>query len=132
MTKITLNDTGMDMFVKMSEGNPGALTALMELSKLTPEIDPQSAFGPYSALLSLDSYGIYGANIYIIWNDKCNRDSHKMILLLRAVQLGLFSENELKALGNDHSYKLNISNEKWVELNNKVSEKLEDFIPIKL
>ena len=63
--RIELTDSFLDMVMKMSEGNPGAVTALMELFTKYEAIDPESAFGGISPILSFDTHGIYGTeNLY--------------------------------------------------------------------
>ena len=57
-TRIKLNDTMFDVFHKMSEGNPGALTAMMEMHQSAEKIDPDAFMGAFSPILSLDTLGI--------------------------------------------------------------------------
>lgn len=95
MSKITLNDSIQDMMIKMSDGNPGAVGALMSL--LTDSTtDPDSALGGIGKIMSLDEYGIYGTDVYVFFNDICERDVKKMIGVMRAVQLGLLERETLK------------------------------------
>lgn len=96
MSKIKLEDSIQEIIIKMSDGNPGAVTAIMELLKNNKKIDPVSALGNLGAILSLDTDNIYGADIYVLWNDICDRNTVKMISVIRAAQLGLFSHETLK------------------------------------
>ena len=90
MERIKLTDNVQDIMFKMSDGNSGALTVLMKL--LAPnKIDPDTALPGIGEILQLDSYGIYGTDIYVLWNDICRGDLVKMLTILRATQLGLFS-----------------------------------------
>ncbi len=43
--RITLTDTPIDIMKKLSEGNPGALSVLMQLLKDDGKIDPQDIMG---------------------------------------------------------------------------------------
>jgi hypothetical protein len=43
-------------------------------------------------LLLLDSFAIYGANIWLLFKDVCGQNIVHMIAVLRAVQLGLVDE----------------------------------------
>ena len=73
-TRIELTDSLISVITKMAEGNPGAMTALIEIGEAAPKVDPQSSFagmGPIGPALSFDTHGIYGSDIYIIWSDKC-------------------------------------------------------------
>jgi hypothetical protein len=120
----------MDVMVKMAEGNPGAMTALMELGEASAKVDPQSAFasmGPIGVALSFDTHGIYGSSIYIIWSDKCGRDARKTLVLLRAVQLGILSESKLQAMAADQMRQVDLTGEEWEDIDSKVCEQLKDF-----
>lgn len=95
MSRIKLEDTFMDIMVKMSEGNPGAVTVLMELYGKAPEIDPQSLLGGLGPVMWLDTFGIYGSRIWMLYKDVCGQDVEKTNWMIRAVQLGILSETEL-------------------------------------
>jgi hypothetical protein len=60
-----------------------------------PNFDSRSFLGPLGPILSLDSHGIYGSNIWVFFKNCCRHKIFGMITVLRAVQLGLFSETEL-------------------------------------
>lgn len=96
MSKINLQDTILEVLTKMSNGNPGATVALFELVEHNEEVDPDDFMKQMGSVLSLDTYGIYGTDIYILFNDICNKDVVKMIAVLRATQLGFFSAATLK------------------------------------
>lgn len=123
--RIKLTDSTVDVVVKMSEGNPGAMSVLMQL--LQPnDIDPDNSMGGLGVILSLDYYGIYGTDIYILNNYICDRDMVKMLAVLRATQLGLFDSNILK----DACHRQDISGKSIVpvdELYLKVKERLPNF-----
>lgn len=88
MSLIKLEDSTQDVIVKMSKGNPGAAMALVSLISKHP-------MGLMLALL-LDTYGIYGSDIYVLLNDICGGDIHKMAKVLQATQHGKFSSAVLK------------------------------------
>lgn len=54
------------------EGNPGALTFLIEAYKLTPGYAE-------SAFRKLRDANITGSKIYMIWNDCCNKNTERAI-----------------------------------------------------
>ena len=91
MTRIEETDSIVEMVAKLGEGNPGAMTVCMELFSQEAEIDGDSALKGIGSLLSLDTYGIYGANIWMLYKDVCDEDIEKTIAVLRAGQLGLIS-----------------------------------------
>ena len=96
MNRITLCDNAKSAVIKMCEGNPGAITALMEILKCAKQVDPDDFMGGLGKILALDTLEIYGTNIYVLWNDICDRNTSKMIAVLRANQLGFISDQILK------------------------------------
>jgi hypothetical protein len=125
-SRINLSDTFMTAMIKMADGNPGAINALMDLSLASPTVDPESAMGPYAPLLSLDTHQIYGSAIWILYKDVCKQNARTMLMLLRAVQLGLFSEGALQRLSQEDRSET-ISAEKMTELDMQVCARLEQF-----
>lgn len=125
-TRIELNDTTLSAAMKLAEGNSGAMSAIMSLMGDAEKIDPQAFAGGLGVLLSLDSYGIYGTDIYVLWSDICGKDNVKTLAVLRAVQLGFFSKDTLKDACSRQDY----SGRELVpvdELYEKVYERLEKF-----
>jgi hypothetical protein len=124
--RIDLNDTFLESIMKMSDGNPGALTVLMEIFKYSGAIDPNDYMPGFGPILSLDTYGIYGSSIWVLYNDVCDRDIVKTIAVLRAAQLGFLDINTLKRACDENNYQ-----EKTVipidELLQKVKERLPKF-----
>lgn len=94
--RITLTDNAQSAIAKLSEGNPGALNVCCQLYQETPEIDPDAAFGGLSSLLALDTLGIYGAEIWMLFKDVCGQNLSRTVAVLRANQLGLLSDAKLK------------------------------------
>jgi hypothetical protein len=86
MSKISLNDTFVSILEKMSEGNPGALTCLMEMIKKNDWYFPDTE--PMVYVLHLDDIGIYGSQLYMLWNDCCGRDLNVFETVLRNYQTG--------------------------------------------
>ena len=127
MSKLGLNDTVMDVIVKMAEGNPGAVMAISLIMKEHDKIDPQAFMGGIGALMSLDGYEIYGSSIYVLFSDKCNRDVRRMLMLMRATQLGLFSHLKLKEMAADQMMQVNLTEDEFAELDQKVCDQLIDF-----
>lgn len=104
--RISLEDNLMTIIMKMSGGNPGAVTALVELYQRADAIDPDNALGGLGQLLMLDTFGIYEENIWMLYKDLCGGDPSKVITLLRACQLGKLSERDLHTAitGGDRGY----------------------------
>lgn len=86
--RLTPQDTTMDLMLKMSEGNPGALTTCMELFQLgTPGV---------VALINLDDIGLYGEKLYMLWNDCCGRDASKVVRVVEARNFGKLSDQDIR------------------------------------
>lgn len=126
MSRIQLQDNLISAITKMAEGNMGAMTAMMEIIKIAPEVDPNAFMGGLGSILLMDTFEIYGTDIYVLWSDICERNTVKMLAVLRATQLGLFSSKTLKDASNRQDY----SGKNLVpvdELYQKVKEKLPEF-----
>jgi hypothetical protein len=93
--RIEFNDSVFDIIHKMSEGNPGAITVLMMSMNHCAKIDKASAFGPISDILSLDTHGIYGSRIWMLFKDVCGERLPVMTAMLRACQLGYLKDTIL-------------------------------------
>lgn len=74
MSKIVLEDTTQSAIIKMAEGNPGALTAMIGLLQLDHKDAPG---GGLVAILHLDDEGIYGSRIWMGFKDYCGQDAAK-------------------------------------------------------
>ena len=98
MTRIEGEDTVMGMVIKMSDGNPGAINAISLLMSQPDGVLPLHGF---PCLLLLDTLGIYGTDIYILFSDNCNKDVVKFSGLLFAFQHGKVSGEELKRAAGD-------------------------------
>lgn len=99
--RISLDDDAQTMLVKLCDGNPGALTTLIALLKQEQTIDPDSALGPYGTILSLDVMGIYGPRIWVLFKYVCDSKIDRLVTLFRAHQLGLVSEDAIKAASQE-------------------------------
>ncbi len=86
-TRITADMSVQDMLITMSEGNPGALTCMMQMMTS----DPMALLD----ILLFDSMGIYGSKIYMVWNDCCGRDMAKFKETIQAFREGKFTEEEI-------------------------------------
>lgn len=96
MSRLELTDTLQDAAIKMSGGNPGAINAITAMLVRGKDIDPQAFGGGLSAVMLLDTYEIYGTDIYVLYSDICGRDVARTLAVIRAAQLGMLSSNVLK------------------------------------
>jgi hypothetical protein len=127
MARLELTDTAMDVIVKMAEGNPGAAIVMGGIMKDHDRIDPQSMMGGIGALMALDGHGIYGSAIYVLFSDKCNKDMRRMLMLVRATQLGHFPASRLKEMAADQTRQVNLTEDEFTELDQKVCKQLTEF-----
>lgn len=127
MGRITLNDNLSEAVIKIVDGNPGAMNAICDMMSVADRVDPQSFMGQLTPVIALDEHGIYGTDIYVLWSDKCGRDPRKVLMLIRAVQLGLLDASRLKEIAGDQERILNLSDEEFAELDEQVCERLTEF-----
>jgi hypothetical protein len=85
---INLTMNMMDAMMAMSEGNPGAISALMGILETAPKVDPKMFGEGFGHILMFDTLSVRGSNLYVLWNDFCGRDTKKLLALARAYQLG--------------------------------------------
>jgi len=124
MSRIELTDNLITMMIKLAEGNPGAATACMRLYKEGTDLDPQALAGNggIAALLNLDEFGIYGSRIWGLYKDVCNESSLKTLGVLRAVQLGIITREQLNNVIDNRGAGLDL-----VEIVKSVKSQLADF-----
>ena len=116
MLRITPNDDLESAILKMAGGFAASLKILTQIVEEGPKIDPDLEHSGLGHMLLLDRYGIYGTDIYMLFNDKCGGDLRKLLLLIRATQLGKYPESKLKELAGDQFNQVSISDEVWEEL----------------
>ncbi len=85
--KIKFNMSTFEMAMVMSEGNPGALSVVMEMMK-----DPRGFMG----ILLCDSLDIRGEKLYMLHNDCCDRENEKFYRTLKMFNSGVFSTKEIQ------------------------------------
>lgn len=93
--RLTLDDTGITAAHKLSGGNPGALRVLIEANNHAGDIDPDAMMGGMGVWLALDSFGIYGSEIWMLYKDVCGEYLPRFLAILRAIQLGFVSESSV-------------------------------------
>lgn len=76
--RIELHDTVQDAIVKLADGNPGAIRAMVELSKLE--------LGGLWPLLKLDQLGIYEPDIWEMYIYECKEDAAMMMEALTGMR----------------------------------------------
>lgn len=85
--RIELTDTPINAIVKMSEGNPGAMSFMAQALK-----EPENLI---LIILPLDTLEIYGSKIYMLWNDACDRDIKKVKRVIERWRTGELTKEEI-------------------------------------
>lgn len=96
MTRIDINDTEMSAAMKMADGNPGAMKVCSMMLQYGGAIDTDDIMGGLGSILMLDTLGIYGPEIWMLYKDVCGENLKKTIAVLRANQLGEIKTSDLK------------------------------------
>jgi len=125
--RIEGSDSMLDVIVKMVEGNPGATNVLAQVIEATPMIDPDNAFGGLGVMMSLDTYGIYGSDIYVLFNDKCDSDIRKFLMILRATQMGFCNHVKLAEIAHDQMRSINFTEEEFESFDAQLCKALPSF-----
>jgi hypothetical protein len=92
MTKVVGEDSIMDVIIKISEGNPGAMVCITQMLQYE---DWYSNVPGALMVLQLDSLEVYGEKLYMLWNDCCNQDMKQLELVLRNWQTGYLTKEEI-------------------------------------
>ena len=121
-SRIQLNDSVISACMKMSGGNPGALTVVAQMIKSGGDIDPDGFMGGFGAILSLDTHRIYESRIWMLFKDVCGQDLRVMIAILRAVQLGFLRESLLHTAIDNYGQGIDVA-----ALVVEVEERLPNF-----
>lgn len=126
--RLVLTDDVVGMLMKLVDGNPGAINVCTQLLRDTEKSDPSSVLGPISYLLFLDTYGIYGANIWMLYKDICKENIVHTMALLRTVQMGMLDFAILKqAILSCSDFDIENPNIDIEDTFKKLQEKLPDF-----
>ncbi len=95
----TLNSFGVttrEAIMSSSDGVPDAIKALIGVFEHAGQIDPDDALGPWGVLSALNKLDCYGAAIGVLYKDVCSESTANFIGVLRAVQLGLLADSQLR------------------------------------
>ena len=94
-SRIKNTDSMPIVISKMAGNNFGAMDVVIKILQ-DKIIDPDNLLEGVGTIIMLDNFGIYGTDIYVLYNDICERNLVKMIAVLRSVQLGIFDRTILK------------------------------------
>lgn len=91
MSKIEMSDNFGEIIIKLSEGNPGAMSFLFEIAKAKNN-DPSQFLGTF---LVLDTIKLYGSYLYMLWNDCCERNLEKSLKVIELYQNGKVTDLDI-------------------------------------
>lgn len=89
MGRISLLDTMEETMMKFSNGNLGAMRALVELLNHNPE-------KMFQNLLTLDRMKLYEDKLYMLWNDSCDRDIQKVEEIIKQYRKGKIKQSDIE------------------------------------
>lgn len=93
MGKIQLTDDTMEILYKMSEGNPGAISILTKL--LSKETTQELVDSIINVILPLDTLGVYGSKLYMLWVDACDNNTDKVKKVIELWRNGKLTKEEI-------------------------------------
>lgn len=103
--KISLQDDIRTITVKLAGGNPGALEALCSFFPVITDIFKEhQGEALFQIFMFLDTYRIYGTDIYVFWRDICGRNTFKTIAVIEACKIGLFDARILADVCHRQDY----------------------------
>lgn len=129
MSRVKLTDTSHAAIVKMAEGSPGAVAAMVDILTSSSLYDPESAGGGLMSLLALDDLGVYGSKIWVLYSDICGKDVRKVAILMRSHQLGFIDGHVIYCLSDDYEvHHRGLSDKEWSDLESRVKKRIPSFI----
>lgn len=87
MTRIQLTDTITESLAKMADGNPGAVTVLLQLMPMENGV---------MKVIHLDSIKIYGSDIWVLYKNCCGEDINKLVHVLNENRMGELETQTIK------------------------------------
>ena len=127
MSRIKRDMSIMNCIMAVAEGNPGAMSAMLEIGEAFKRDDPQNPLNPVMAPSIFDSFEIYGTDAYVLWNDICDRDADKAMKVLMETKMGNFPLDFLKdaCSRQDYSGKSIVPVQKLVEAYDEEKERMD-------
>ncbi len=122
MSKLSQSDTPESAILKMADGVGAALEILAKMVNHESDRQAVTIISSIGYLMLLDKLEIYGTGIYILFKDKCHGDLGRLLMLLRAVQQGIYPANKLQELAADQFNQVSISEAVWRELERVIGD----------
>lgn len=96
--RIDLRDSFISALTKVAEGVPGAARVLADLSVRYPHADPENFYKQWYPAIFFDQEDITGSKVWILYKDLLGESYSKMMVLMRAVQLGILLGSDLRMM----------------------------------
>ena len=127
MARLSGNESVTEAIQIMADGNDRAEKVLDYISVEAPGIDPEMKPEAIGHMRLLDKYGIYGADIFTLFDSKCNGNVSRLLLLLRATDLGKYSKSKLQEFASGDCYRESTTKKEWGKLEALVKKNLPKF-----
>lgn len=85
-------DNVQEGLVKMAEGNPGAATCMVAMLQKN---DWKTLDG-MTNIVMLDQMGLYGSELYMLWNDCCGQDLNELENVILNWHVGNLSTEDIQ------------------------------------
>jgi len=120
--RITESMTFEALILSLTSGVPGSVKALISIVKNYREVDPGAEMGFIGYFMTLDLFQIHDQDIYKLYYI-CEEKPSQFLAVIRALQLGITSESQIKMLlTNFTAVSLDFN-----ELTREVRNKIPDF-----
>lgn len=90
------SDTLEQAVIRLTEGDPGAATALAEVVAHARAVD-ETCDHPFRYLLQLDRYKVRGPHLHVFFKDVCHSDIVEMLGVLRWAEMGRIRPSDVRA-----------------------------------
>lgn len=124
--RIELHDSWVDIIEKLGEGHPGASKVLCLLLRDRDLFQIGSPLGILQTFMALDSAGIFGEDIWILYKDICSESLDTFIAVLRATDFYFVTPEFLRAAVQWADHRVDLIN--VIDLEEAIKE-LKDRLP---
>jgi len=95
MSRINYKMSAMEMVHAISSGLPGTIAVLAGIKADFKKVDPENGMDIFGYLLTMDMFQIYDGSLWNIHSKLCDMQIVKTIAILRSLQLGIFSIEDI-------------------------------------
>ena len=78
----------------LSEGNPGAIKAMLNVTENYSRIDPMAFLGPIHFFDFIKALNMDPSAIWFLYKDICGQIAHNVVAVVRGRQLGIIPEEK--------------------------------------